>query len=107
MLGAGTPSTAKRPAQSTSMLDPQRPAGITAVLGEVFEAGDRALPFESGGGLGRQRLEQAAGTGADPEREVRGGGARHGADVLPRDRLRLGQRRGALRIRPRLPPALV
>src|SRR5258707_1156832 len=106
MLGAGTPSTAKRPAQSTSMLDPQRPAGITAVLGEVFEAGDRALAFESGGVLGRQRLDQAADTVADLEREVRGGGAGQGADVLRRDLMRLGQQLGALGLAHRSPPIL-
>src|SRR5258707_8538508 len=101
MLGAGTPSTAKRPAQSTSMLDPQRPAGITAVLGEVFEAGDRALAFESGGVLGRQRLDQAADTVAGLEREMRGGGARQGGDFPPPDPFPLGQQLRALRLAPR------
>ena len=64
------------------MRDAQRAARVAAVLGQVLEPGDLALAFEPGGVAGGQRLDQAADPVADLQREVRGGGAGEGADVL-------------------------
>ena len=52
------------------------------MLGELLELGDLALAFEPGRVVGGQRLDQAADAVADLQREVGGGGAGEGADVL-------------------------
>src|SRR5215510_8209816 len=87
------------------MPDSQRPARVAAVLGELFELGDPAFAFEAGGVLGRQRLDQAADAVTDLQREVGGGGAGEGADVLRRD-LRLGQQLRVLGLAHSPPPIL-
>ena len=61
---------------------PSVAARVAAVLGELFELGDLALAFEPRRVVGRQRLDQAADAVADLQREVGGGGAGEGADVL-------------------------
>src|ERR1700709_446521 len=88
------------------MAEAERAAGVAAVLGQLFQLGDLALAFQSGRVLGRQRLDQAADAVADLQREVGGGGAGEGADVLRRDRLGPGQQLGGLGLAPSPPPIL-
>jgi hypothetical protein len=73
------------------MPDSQGAAGVAAVLGEVLEAGYFAFAFEPGRVLRGERLDQAADPVADLEREVGGGGAGEGADVLGGDLVCLAQ----------------
>src|SRR5215204_1391229 len=71
------------PAPGSSMsVDPDRAARLAAVLGELLERGDLALAFGPRGMAGGQSGDQALDPVADLEREMRGRGARQGADVL-------------------------
>ena len=64
------------------MRDPEAVAGLAAVSGELFQAGDLALAFDPRRVAGGQRLDQAADPVADLQREVGGDRAGEGADVL-------------------------
>src|SRR6478672_5711870 len=85
---------------------PQRPARVAAVLGELFQLGDLALAFQPRGVLGRQRLDQAADAVAHLQREVRGGCAGEGADVLRRHLVRSTQQLRVLGFAHYPPPIL-
>src|SRR5215207_11279905 len=108
MLGTGNSFSRQTPGARyfISVTDPEGAARVAAVLGELLEAGDLTLAFAPGGVLGRQRLDQAADAVADLQREVGGGGAGEGADVLRRDPLRLGQQLRVLGLAHSLPPIL-
>ena len=86
------------------LADSHRPAWVAAVLGELLELGDLALPFGPGWVVGRQRLDQSADAVADLEREMGGGGAGEGADVLGADRVLGSEELGALGLAHGSPP---
>src|SRR5215218_2439443 len=88
------------------MSDPESAAGLATVLGQLFELGNPALAFQPGRVRGRQGLDQAADAVADLQREVGGGGAGEGADVLGRHRLPLTKQLGVLGLAHSPPPIL-
>jgi hypothetical protein len=66
------------------MPDPERAAGIAAVLGQVLESADLLFALDPGEVVAWQRLDQAANSVSHLQREVRRRGAGKGADVLDR-----------------------
>ena len=81
-------------------------ARLAAVLGELLELGDPALAFDPRRVVGGQRLDQAADPVADLEREVGGGGAGEGADVLGGHLAGAAEQLGVLGLAHRLAPDL-